>query len=68
MTIGKGPNDETCDILVTNELKNAAHLGLAVRLARPTMKSNYRLFGTYRSYYVQFQHFERLLLFIAQTM
>ena len=24
------PNDETCDILVPNELKNAEHLGLTV--------------------------------------
>jgi len=25
VTIGKGPKDETCDILVPNELKNAEH-------------------------------------------
>jgi len=39
------PNDETCDILVPNELKNAEHLGLTVWLpvSRPTVKSSYRL-------------------------
>jgi len=30
MMIGKGRNDETCDILVPNELKDAEHLGLTV--------------------------------------
>jgi len=30
VTIGKGPNDETSDILVPNKLKNAEHLGLTV--------------------------------------
>jgi len=41
VTIGKGQHDETCDILVPNELKNAKHLGLTVGLASPTMKSSY---------------------------
>jgi len=30
VTIGKGQNDETCDILLPSELKNAEHLGLTV--------------------------------------
>jgi len=32
--------NETCDILVPNELKNAEHFNSTIR---PTMKSSYRL-------------------------
>jgi len=53
--------NETCDILVPNELKNAEHFNSTIR---PTMKSSYRLTASC----VQFQHFEQSLMFIAQTV
>ena len=37
-----GPNNETCDILLPNGLKNAKHLGLTVLLPVATVKSNYQ--------------------------
>ena len=65
---GKGPN-ETCDILVPNELKNAERLTVGLRTIRPTMKWSYRLTAIAVVLdYVKFQHFERSLMFIAQTM
>jgi len=49
--------NETCDILVPKELKNAEHLTVRLGLQRNRA-----------SYYVQFHHFEQSLMFIVQTM
>jgi len=49
--------NETCDILVPNELKNAEHFNSTIR---PTMKSSYRL--TYRVGQIKRGHFTFLLV------